>query len=89
MRKYTDYYSTENPTWSKYKIIVSNEEDKEELMEAFKHFHDADINPDYITVNQLIHEYLFGYNIVVNEILFNELNSPKKGNNDSLNTCKI
>jgi len=44
--------------WTKFKIIVPTEEDKQELMEAFHHMHDADIDTDYIAVNQLAHQYL-------------------------------
>ena len=43
--------------WCKFKIIANSEEDKKELMEAFKHLHDADIDTDFITVNQLVHLY--------------------------------
>lgn len=62
MKKYSDH-TFQNPpnfnyAWTKYKIIVPTEEDRQELMEAFKHIHDeADIDSDCIVVNQLIHEY--------------------------------
>lgn len=45
-------------SWTKYKIIVPTEEDKQELEAAFEHFHYADIDTNYVTVNQLAHEYL-------------------------------
>ena len=49
----------------KYKITVPDEETKKEIMDAFKHLHDADIDSDYVIVNQLTHEYLDGRNIFV------------------------
>ena len=36
MKRYEDYLDGEWP-WTKYKIIVPTEEDRQELMEAFKH----------------------------------------------------
>ncbi len=63
--------------WTKFKIVVPTDKDKEELMEAFKHFHDSDIDTNYITVNQLSHEYLYGTNIIVDKEEFDRLN--KKG----------
>jgi hypothetical protein len=41
--------------------------DKKELMESFKHFHDEGYNSDFITCNQLAHEYSEGINIIVDE----------------------
>ena len=41
----------------KFKVIAETEKDKQELMEAFKHLHDANINTDFIAVNQLVHLY--------------------------------
>jgi hypothetical protein len=43
--------------WTKYKIVVPTEKDRLELMDAFEHFHDSEIDTDYVTVNQLAHEY--------------------------------
>lgn len=59
--------------WTKYKIIVPREEDKQEIMDAMKHFHDSDINTNFMTVNQLAHEYLEGSNILVAPVLFKTL----------------
>lgn len=67
--------------WTKYKIIVPTESDKEELEAAFEHIHYSDIDTDIIAVNQLAHEYLTPdkmdgafNNIIVNESLFKKLN---------------
>lgn len=43
--------------WIKFKIIADTEEDKKELLQAFKYLHDADIDTDFIAVNQLVHLY--------------------------------
>jgi len=68
--------------WTKYKIIVPSEEDRQELMEAFKHIHYSDVDSNYVSVNQLIHEYLdeevspeYHNNIIVDEELFNKINN--------------
>lgn len=62
MKKYSDYpedaYNKPDFPWTKFKIIAETEEDKQELLQAFKHLHDAKINTDFITVNQLVHLYL-------------------------------
>lgn len=66
--------------WTKYKIIVPTEKDKKELEAAFEHIHYSDINTDFITVNQLSHEYLNDEvaegthnNIIVDEKLFKSI----------------
>jgi len=85
MKKYDDYKKdkTKNDLspeelkkveWTKYKIIVPSEEDKDSLMDAFKHFHDAEIDTNFVPVNQLAHEYLEGYSIIVDKELFEKLN---------------
>lgn len=43
--------------WVKFKIIAKTEKDKQELLKAFKYLHDADIDTDFIAVNQLVHLY--------------------------------
>lgn len=43
--------------WVKFKVIAKTEKDKKELLEAFKHLHDAYIDTDFIAVNQLVHLY--------------------------------
>jgi hypothetical protein len=68
--------------WTKYKIIVPTEEDKKELEEAFEHLHYTDCDTNFVTVNQLIHEYLTPErtgnpqtrnNILVNKDLYEQL----------------
>jgi len=93
MKKYQDYSKNENDDltteefenidWTKFKIIVPTLKDKIELEEAIKHIHYANIDTDYITVNQLAHQYLNedeGYinNIIVDEELYNKLPEYKK-----------
>lgn len=89
MKKYNDYqedktkdYLTKEEMkkveWTKYKIVVPTLEDKLELMEAFKHIHDSDVDTDNIVINQLSHEYLEENfeinNIVIDKELFDKLN---------------
>lgn len=69
MKRYEDYPENDVP-WTKYKIVVPTQEDKDELMKAFRHLHDAEIDTENIAVNQLIHEYLNGDNIVVNKVIY-------------------
>lgn len=89
MNKYSDYQKDKNKIeltndemklveWTRYKIVVPTENDKQEIMEAFNHFHDEGYNSDFITCNQLAHEYLNGDNILVSEKIFNSLNSKQK-----------
>ena len=79
MKKYSDYPENEWP-WAKYKIIVPTEEDRQELMKGFEHFHYSDVDTENIVVNQLIHEYLDEErmeggknNIIVDSVLYNKL----------------
>jgi hypothetical protein len=81
MKTYDDN-PIEKIDWTKYKIVVPTEEDKKELEEAFRHFHDSDIDTNFVTVNQLAHEYLTPEvtgdkdtknNIVVDDDLYNKL----------------
>ena len=81
MKRYEDY-PNENWPWTKYKIIVPTEEDRDELLEAFEHIHDSDVDTENIAVNQLIHEYLTPErsgipltknNIIVNKELYEQL----------------
>jgi len=87
MKKYSDYqknkirsFLTEEEMkkveWTKFKIVVPTEEDKQEIMDAFHHFHNSNIDTEFVTVNQLAHQYLDddGMNIVVNKELYDELN---------------
>ena len=75
MKKYGDYKDIKDIPWTKYKIIVPTEEDRQELMEAFKHMHDSDVDTDNIVVNQLVHEYneeSGKNNIIVDENMYEE-----------------
>ena len=83
MKKYDDYPENEW-SWVKYKIIVPTEEDRQELMKGFEHFHHSDVDVENIVVNQLIHEYLdeeqmegVKNNIIVDEELYNKINNGK------------
>jgi hypothetical protein len=58
MKRYDEFDSFADTIFTKYKIIVQTEEDKQELEQAFEHLHNTDCDPNYIIVNQLIHEYL-------------------------------
>ena len=86
MKKYTDYNKDvfkidfKKVDFTKYKIIVPTEKDRDELLEAFEYFHDSDFDTDYITVNQLAHEYLTEErepgsknNIIVDKGLYDKL----------------
>lgn len=84
MKKYTDYQDDKTKSeltdqelgkidWTRFKIVVPTDADKQEIMDAFEHMHYADIDTDFVTVNQLVHEYLEGTNIIVNEELFKKL----------------
>ncbi len=54
--------------FTKYIIIVPTEQDKVDLMEAFKLIHDSrDIDNDFVTVNQLMHEYQPTNDIIVSK----------------------
>ncbi len=66
--------------WTQYKIVVPTKKDKKQLQDAFEHFHNQGYNSEYITANQLAHEYLTPKrepgsknNIVVDKKLFNKL----------------
>ena len=75
MRKYPkDMSDLSKVKWAKYKIIVPTEQDKKELQGAFQHFHNSNINTEYIAVNQLAHEYIKPGNIIIDKKLFNSIN---------------
>ena len=81
MEKYDDK-DIKDIKWTKYKIIVPTEEDRQELMEGFRHIHYSDVDSNYVVVNQLIHEYLdesenekYHNNIIVDKELFNKINT--------------
>ena len=71
MKNYDDYKNIEDVKWTKYKIIVPTEEDRLEIMRAFKHIHDSNIDTEFVTVNQLCHEY---------SPLYYDKNKPKPEN---------
>ncbi len=82
MEKYDDRPISEI-NWTKYKIIVPTEKDKQDLEEAFEHLHYSDCDTNNVPVNQLVHEYLTPErtgdentknNIIVDEELFNYIN---------------
>lgn len=75
MKRYDDFEDISKVDWTKFKIIVPTEEDKEEIIEAIRHIHYADIDTDFVTVNQLAHEYLEGTNIIVDENLFKQVST--------------
>lgn len=68
--------------FTNYKIVVPSEEDKKELQDAFEHIHYSDVDTNFVTVNQIAHEYLTseiaGYyikgNIIVDKKIYEELN---------------
>ena len=76
MKRYEDK-DIKNIKFTKYKIVVPTQEDREELMEGFRHIHYSDIDTENIVVNQLAHEYLSeaegGNNIIVDKELFEKL----------------
>lgn len=66
--------NAEANSFVKYKIIVPTEEVRQELLEAFKHMHDADIDTEYVAVNHLAHTYHDDGNIIiVNKVLYDKL----------------
>ena len=78
-------------TWTKYKIIVPTEEDKRVLEQAFEHIHYADVNTDYVPVNQLIHEYSdpTNNNIVVDETTYTEMLTGELTEDDMNNVASF
>ena len=60
MRRYRKNASDSSKIpFTKFCIVVPTEEDKKELQAAFEYFHDNRlIDTDFITVNQLAHQYL-------------------------------
>lgn len=56
------------PNWiSVPEIHVKTQRDKEQLLLAFEHIHDSDINTDYLAVNLIAHMYQHPNSIVVND----------------------
>ena len=75
MKKYSDYPDNNLPNdiWTKFKIVVPTEQDRKYLMEAFEHIHYSDIDTEFVTVNQLAHQYLDDNFIIINEDLYKTL----------------
>jgi hypothetical protein len=67
--------------WTKFKIIVPTSKDAEELRNALHYLHDGDIDTNFVTVNQLVHQYQHvdpndeNTHIVVDYELFKKLES--------------
>jgi len=89
MRRYEDYKSDKDKLdlsidelakvkWTKFKIVVPTEADKDELIEAIEHIYFAEIDTEFVTVNQIAHEYLEGNNIIVSEELFNQIEKEEE-----------
>ena len=85
MKRYSDYQEDKSKhqltedelkkvEWTKYKIIVPTQSDKEEIQKALRYLHDNMDDSDQIAVNQLAHEYHEINNIIVDEHLYNKLN---------------
>lgn len=85
LKRYADHGYTsakcniEKVKFTKFKIVVPTQKDKEQLQAAFEYLHNQDIDTDFIAVNQVVHEYDYQDpkrpdNIIVNKQLFNELN---------------
>ena len=68
--------------WTRYKIVVPTKADKDELLSASEHIHNSDVDTDYVTVNQIAHEYYdkTGNNIIVDKKLYNKLNDGQTKN---------
>jgi len=84
MKRYSDYKDIASTVRANYKIVVPTEEDRKELMEAFEHFHYADIDTENKAVNQLAHEYRDNLedestwnNIIVDPDLYRSLENRK------------
>lgn len=59
MKHYRDYKEDGSDVpYTKFKIVVPTEEDKQELVEAFRHLHYTNCDTELVTVNQLVHAYL-------------------------------
>lgn len=64
MKKYKDYGVTDkNPStdkvrWTEFLILVPSHVDRKEIQAALEYFHNLrEIDTDFVTVNQLIHQY--------------------------------
>lgn len=57
MKRYSEYNDAYELPSINFKIIADTEDDKQELLKAFKYIHDLKIDSDYIVINQLAHLY--------------------------------
>lgn len=67
LKKYKDFGITMKSTdftkvkWTRFIIVVPSEADRKELQAAFEYLHDRrDIDTEFVTVNQIVHEYDYG-----------------------------
>jgi hypothetical protein len=84
MKKYKD--NKENKFFN-FIITVPRQEDKDELLEAFRYLHDLkELDTDFIIVNQLVHLYMDEpenpVKIVVDRGAFAYLNKEHKNENN-------
>jgi hypothetical protein len=83
MERYENKDSVDGVTWTKYKIVVPSERDRQELMDSFESIHNTwEVDTNIVAVNQLVHEYLTPErsgdpltknNIIVDKELYNKL----------------
>ena len=83
MKRYRDYCVTDDlddiidVKWTQFAIIVPTKKDKEDVQAAMEYLHNSrDIDTDFVTVNQLVHEYDHGAGIsriVVDKKLYDKL----------------
>ena len=85
LKRYEDYGYREFPDnikrvkFTKFKIVVPTQKDKEQLQAAFEYLHSQwDIDTDFIAVNQVIHEYdqddpKIPDNIIVDKAIYKQL----------------
>jgi hypothetical protein len=88
MKRYEDFGcikpgdSVKNVKFTKFRIIVPTEKDKEELESAFEYFHDSsDTDTEFVTVNQLCHQYVHeddGMAIIVDKKLYEQSRKHRK-----------
>jgi hypothetical protein len=80
MKRYPDDESKiVDSLFTKYVIVVATEQDKVDLMEAFKLIHDSrDIDNSFVPVNQLMHEYQPSNDIVVSKDAYEVLLTMKE-----------
>jgi len=72
MEKYDDR-PAEEVRFTDFRIVVPSEQDKQDLLEAFEHIHDSEIDTNFVPVNQLAHVYY----------------TPERGGNDEITNMII